>query len=412
VRVKRCGSGIVADDAAGAQVQPYPAASVNFVHGRYEEPSLARPRVRWQGARMRTDRNTPMPRHVLQTTLAALLAGALALRFGLPMPQVAMACVFILMQTKVELVLVKGLYRLAGTLAGALAVTLLGEWRAGSAAGFLLAIGGWVSICTLLASFGSQFRAYAIVLAGYTAAIVGIPVAFEPARAGAEALLRLQEVGLGILCAAIVAVAGSAGERGRRTLPLAAAPATGAAGGAMPARDLPAALAAALRPACALFAVGAFWIGSGWPGGAMATLNTTVNCALLALAPVPVAASMQMARGTLLAVAASLLVHIAYALLGAGPAFCLVLVPALALGAVFTGRLGGMGFGLGYSISLCMLGLPEGLARAGRATYLDDAAGILLSVAALLAISAAVHRLTWRPERRATISCSADRTGT
>jgi uncharacterized membrane protein YccC len=332
-------------------------------------------------------------RHLLTTLLAVVLAGALALRFGLPMPQVAMACVFILMQPRAELVLVKSLYRLAGTLAGALAVTLLAERHAGTPPGFLLAIGCWVSMCTALATFGRQFRAYGMVLTGYTAVIIGVPVAFEPGQAAAQALLRLQEVGLGIACAAAVTVAGKAADGGWGDLRAAAAPAAGAPGGVMPARDLAGAVAAALHPACAMLVVGAFWIGSGWPGGAMATLNTTVNCALIALAPVPVAAALQMSRGTLLAVAASLLVQTACPLVGTGAAVCLVLLPALALGAVFTGKPERMSFGLGYSITLCMLGLPAGLARAGHATYVDDAAGILLSVAALIAISAAAHGL-------------------
>lgn len=327
-----------------------------------------------------------MSHHVLRTMLAASLAGLLALALSLPMPQVAMACVFIVMQPNIELVLAKSVYRLAGTLAGALAVTVLARLHAWTPAGFLAVIGCWVCLCTSLATFGTQLRAYAIVLTGYTAVIVAIPVLHEPARAGVEALLRLQEVGLGIVCAAAVSLVLRGGGSGIDR----AVPAVAHAGVGPRMRS---ALAAALHPACAMLAVGALWLASGWAGGAMATLNTTVNCALIALAPAPRAAARQMAGGTLLALAAGVIVHAAYPLLGAPLTLALVLLPALAAGAVFTGRPGGLGFGLGYGITLCMLGLPDGVGQSLHGGFGAEAAGILLSTVALLVISTSLHRL-------------------
>lgn len=339
-----------------------------------------------------------MTRHVLSTLLAVLLARSLALHFGFAMPQVAMACVFIVMQPRVELVLVKSLYRLAGTLAGALAITVLAGLCAASPTAFLLAIGCWVSICTAVATFSTQFRAYGIVLTGYTAVIVGIPTTFEPGQAGSEALMRLMEVGLGILCAALLAVvndrSGWNRERGAELL------ADPAHGGFRTSVNVPAALTAAVLPASAILVVGWVWVSTRWPGGAIATLNTTVNCALVALSPAPLVAAMQMSRGTLLAIAAALLIHAAYPVLGENLTFVMLLVPALALGAMFTGRQGKLGFGLGYSIILCMLGLPDGTVMPGQPTHLDAAAGIFLSVVALVAICALARPLAAPPCRQ------------
>jgi hypothetical protein len=75
-------------------------------------------------------------------------------------------------------------------------------------------------------------------------------------------------------------------------------------------------------------------------------------------------------------------------------------MPALALGAALTGRQDKLGFGLGYSITLCMLGLPDAAGQAGQPTQLGAAAGLLLSVVALVAICALAHRIAARPCRQ------------
>jgi uncharacterized membrane protein YccC len=63
------------------------------------------------------------------------------------------------------------------------------------------------------------------------------------------------------------------------------------------------------------------------------------------------------------------------------------LLPALMLGAAFTGRPGWLGFGLGYSITTCVFSYPQGLTPGGG-NHLDDAAGLVLSIAVLLATCA------------------------
>jgi uncharacterized membrane protein YccC len=334
-----------------------------------------------------------MSRHVLGTLVAVLLARSLAIHLHLAMPQVAMACVFIVMQPQLELVLVKSAYRLGATVAGAIVTPLLASLSSATPAGFLLALGCWVSAWTCMAAFGRQFPAYGLVLTGYTAVIIGIPVVFEPQRAGTEALMRVQEVGLGIVCASMVAALAHWRAASARDGLATADAGAGARPILPPPRAWPEALAAAAYPASAMLATGALWLATGWSGGAMATLNTTVNCALVALSPAPRTAATQLSRGMLLAVAASLAVQATALFLGPALSLWLVLVPALALGAMFTARPATTGLGLGFSITLCMLSLPAGSSASGQPGYIENAGGMLLSVVALMAISAAGERL-------------------
>src|SRR5689334_9158166 len=115
-----------------------------------------------------------MFRHVLNTVAAALAALFLAMHLELPMPPIAMVCVFIVMQPATELVLSKSFYRLLGTVAGALAACALAALSASTAA-FLVSLGVWAALLTTAAAFSKQPRAYSIVLTGYTPILIGIP---------------------------------------------------------------------------------------------------------------------------------------------------------------------------------------------------------------------------------------------
>lgn len=333
-----------------------------------------------------------MPRHVLYTVATVLLAMTVAIRCGLPMPQITMASVFIVMQLRPELVLAKGFYRLLGTLAGAIATVALSELFAQTSGRFLLAIGTWVSACTFVATFSQRLRAYAVVLTGYTAVLIGIPAMARPAHVATTALMRIEEVALGVLCATVTALlqwsaVRSCGARAAEQVEAEPQPTTMAAS------------VAGLHPAIAMLATGSLWMITSWPGGATATLNATVDCALVALAPQPLHAAKQMAGGTLLAVAVGLAIRCIDPLLGVGTLQFLVLVPALALGAMLTTRPERLGFGLGYSITLCMLAYPGGVGMADHSGYLDDAGGLVLSIAVLMAVSAVLQSI--RPTQRA-----------
>jgi uncharacterized membrane protein YccC len=69
---------------------------------------------------------------------------------------------------------------------------------------FIVSTAIWVGICTAGAARNRNFRSYGFVLAGYTAALIGIPAAQHPDGAFLSALTRVAEVVLGIVCAGAV----------------------------------------------------------------------------------------------------------------------------------------------------------------------------------------------------------------
>jgi uncharacterized membrane protein YccC len=62
----------------------------------------------------------------------------------------------------------------------------------------------WIGLCTFAARAARNFTAYGFLLAGYTAAIVGIPAALNPSGAYPLILARFTEISLGIFCSGIV----------------------------------------------------------------------------------------------------------------------------------------------------------------------------------------------------------------
>ncbi|HEY1151278.1 MAG TPA: FUSC family protein [Pseudoduganella sp.] len=153
------------------------------------------------------------------------------------------------------------------------------------------------------------------------------------------------------------------------------------------------AVMAGVYPGLAMVAMGSLWLATSWRGGGMATLNATVDCALVALAPQPLKAAVQMTIGTIAAVAAGLALQLAYPLLGA---HWLPLAPVLALGAWLTGRQQTLGAGLGFSITLSMLAYPP---AAHNGQHLYDAAGLVLSVLILTTIAAVLWTFRQRSVR-------------
>jgi uncharacterized membrane protein YccC len=140
---------------------------------------------------------------VTKVSLAALSAMLIAMRLELDQPRTAMITVFVVMQPQTGLVLARSLYRIAGTVAGILVSLLLVGAFAQEPELFILGLALWVGICTAGAAFYRNFRSYAFVLAGYTAALVGLPAVLQPAAFFSLATTRLSEIAIGILCAGI-----------------------------------------------------------------------------------------------------------------------------------------------------------------------------------------------------------------
>lgn len=141
---------------------------------------------------------------VLKTAVAAILALWIGYRLALDSPQTAVVTVFIVMQARTGLVVAKGFYRALGTVIGSGVSLLLVAAFAQDRFWFLAALAVWIGALTAGAAWYRNFQAYAFVLAGYTACLVGLPAALDPNQAFEIAVTRLTEVLLGIAVASVV----------------------------------------------------------------------------------------------------------------------------------------------------------------------------------------------------------------
>jgi uncharacterized membrane protein YccC len=139
----------------------------------------------------------------LKTYVAGLLALYLAFWLGLDEPRWALLTVYIVSQPESGLVLAKSFYRALGTAAGILVSALLVFTFAQYGELFLPSLALWTGICNFAARAVRNFTSYGFLLAGYTAAIVGIPAALNPNQAYTLVVARGTEVVIGIAFAAL-----------------------------------------------------------------------------------------------------------------------------------------------------------------------------------------------------------------
>ncbi|WP_339432057.1 MULTISPECIES: FUSC family protein [unclassified Pseudomonas] len=145
--------------------------------------------------------------YIFKVLFAAFLTLWLAMRLELPQPRTAMITVFIVMQPQSGHVFAKSFYRFLGTLAGsAMMVTLIALFAQNTEL-FLGSLAIWVGICSAGAARCRNFRAYGFVLAGYTAAMVGLPALAHPDGAFMAAVWRVLEISLGIVCSTVISAA-------------------------------------------------------------------------------------------------------------------------------------------------------------------------------------------------------------
>lgn len=145
--------------------------------------------------------------YIFKVLIAAFLTLWLAMRLELPQPRTAMITVFIVMQPQSGHVLAKSFYRFLGTLAGSTVMVALIALFAQNTELFLGSLAIWVGICTAGAARYRNFRAYGFVLAGYTAAMVGLPALAHPDGAFMAAVWRVLEISLGIICSTLISAA-------------------------------------------------------------------------------------------------------------------------------------------------------------------------------------------------------------
>jgi uncharacterized membrane protein YccC len=142
--------------------------------------------------------------YVLKALTAAFLALGIAMKLDLPQPRTAMTTVFILMTQQSGRVLAKSFYRMCGTLVGLVVMLVLISLFSQQPELFIVSTAIWVGICTAGSARNRNFRSYGFVLAGYTAALIGIPASQNPDGAYMSALTRVAEITLGIVCSGTV----------------------------------------------------------------------------------------------------------------------------------------------------------------------------------------------------------------
>ncbi|QQC67376.1 FUSC family protein [Paraburkholderia ginsengisoli] len=177
--------------------------------------------IMWQALSRQTSRHTSQPTlsaavrdwansggliwlHLLKTVIAGLLTLGIAMLLDLPQPRIAMTTVFVLMQPFSGMVLAKSFYRILGTAVGTVAAIVLGALFVQQPELYMLGMIVWVSACIAAAVRYRHFRWYGFVLAGYTAALIGIPNVTAPDGLFLAALTRAAEVAVGIVCSSAV----------------------------------------------------------------------------------------------------------------------------------------------------------------------------------------------------------------
>jgi len=142
--------------------------------------------------------------YIAKAVAAALLAMFIAMRLELPSPRTALTTVFVVMTPQSGMVLAKSFYRLIGTAVGLIAMVTFISLFSQAHLLFLIATAIWISLCTAGSARNRNFRSYGFLLAGYTAALIGVSNAQAPLGAFDAAVTRMIEVSLGIICSALV----------------------------------------------------------------------------------------------------------------------------------------------------------------------------------------------------------------
>ncbi|MVA22357.1 hypothetical protein GOZ94_25845 [Agrobacterium vitis] len=148
----------------------------------------------------------PSVSFALRTTIAAILAMALATLLQIHHPYWAAMTVWLVAQPTRGLVVERGLARLVGTIIGAL-VGFLMLWQLSAAPGLQLSVLiCWVALCAAAGSFFRHFRSYGLLLAGYTAAVVTMSGLIEPQLGHELAWSRIACTLIGVVASLVATV--------------------------------------------------------------------------------------------------------------------------------------------------------------------------------------------------------------
>jgi uncharacterized membrane protein YccC len=136
--------------------------------------------------------------------LATILALFIAFSLDLKSPAWAMTTVYLTSQPLSGVMRAKAVYRAIGTFIGGVAMVAIVPNLVNAPELTTLAIILWVALCVFVSLLDRTPRSYMFVLAGYTAALIGFPSVLEPGTVFDTAVSRVEEITIGVLCAAVV----------------------------------------------------------------------------------------------------------------------------------------------------------------------------------------------------------------
>jgi uncharacterized membrane protein YccC len=140
----------------------------------------------------------------LKTFLAGMLALYIAFYFDLPRPYWALASVYIVSNPFVGATRSKALYRVLGTVLGALASVALVPPFAETPYLLSALIALWTGVFVYISISTRAARNYVFLLASYSLSVIALPALSNPLTIFDVAVARTEEITLGIVCASIV----------------------------------------------------------------------------------------------------------------------------------------------------------------------------------------------------------------
>ncbi|MCW6509973.1 FUSC family protein [Lichenifustis flavocetrariae] len=174
--------------------------------------------ARRAGGLGRLDWSRVLPPLLFGLRLTAAVASALFVAFWLQLdnPSWAGTSAAIVCQPVLGASLRKGVFRLVGTVIGAVATVLLTAAFPQERAGFLISMALWCAACSFVSTLLRNFAAYAAMLSGYTMVIIASSSIAEPDQVFILALSRATEICLGIVCGMVIMSLTDAGRSSRR----------------------------------------------------------------------------------------------------------------------------------------------------------------------------------------------------
>ncbi|KKW93555.1 FUSC family protein [Sphingobium chungbukense] len=140
----------------------------------------------------------------LKCFAAAMLALFVALSIGLERPYWAFLTSYIVAQPLAGAVISKAVFRIIGTMVGAIFSVAVVPPLVNAPEMLSLAMALWLAVCVFVSLLDRTPRSYMFVLAGYSACLIVFPDVDTPQTIFTVATLRVQEITIGILCGSLV----------------------------------------------------------------------------------------------------------------------------------------------------------------------------------------------------------------